>query len=155
MELDLHGYSLNQALDIFVETYNVLIDSQSHEPLKVVHGYGSTGVGGVIRKCVTNLLEAHHESLEYAFGEDIDGNPGYTIVYPGERLLSPIEKLYSLILEYCTRLKTREKVVWKFTQYQQYRESDVVQALNYLMRQGKLEIVRKERYKKFKTVQSN
>ena len=50
--------------------------------LDVVHGYGSTGEGGVIRGRLRGFLERHNDCLEFRPGENVDGNQGHTIVIP-------------------------------------------------------------------------
>ncbi len=52
----------------------------------MIHGYGSTGGGGVIREELRKYLKAHAETFgEFLAGESLR-NPGVTILYPGESL---------------------------------------------------------------------
>lgn len=48
-EIDLHGYSAAQALSVFIELYNKYVSLNLIGELKIIHGYGSSGKGGIIR----------------------------------------------------------------------------------------------------------
>jgi DNA-nicking Smr family endonuclease len=45
IEIDLHEMTVTEALDYFIGSYN----SNKGQSLKIIHGYGSTGVGGRIK----------------------------------------------------------------------------------------------------------
>ena len=42
-ELDLHGFTVAEAVEQFVQDYNTRVDNNQFGCLKVIHGYGSTG----------------------------------------------------------------------------------------------------------------
>jgi hypothetical protein len=51
----------------------------------IIHGYGSSGVGGVIRNMVIKtlpILKARHLIKEYVFGEDFNSNCLLIKTYP-------------------------------------------------------------------------
>jgi hypothetical protein len=85
--LDLHGLGLHAAIDAFRCAYNEALASIWPAPIKVVHGYGSTGQGGIIIWKLRDILQEHRRLglLAFECGEDIDRkytSLGYTIVYP-------------------------------------------------------------------------
>ena len=63
-ELDLHGRTWAEAQQEFVHFYNHSLD-QATDPnsiqLRVIHGYGSNGEGGVIRKRLRAFLDRHSD----------------------------------------------------------------------------------------------
>jgi hypothetical protein len=82
--IDLHNFTVAEALREFVRFYNVCVKSGYHGRLEVIHGYGSTGGGGAIREELRKYLKAHVGTFgEFLAGESLR-NPGVTIVYPGE-----------------------------------------------------------------------
>ena len=53
-----------------------------HGRVEIIHGYGSSGTGGVIREELRRYLKAHEEIFgEFLAGESLR-NPGVTILYP-------------------------------------------------------------------------
>lgn len=80
MKIDLHGMRTKDAIELFLAHYNKLL-SEGGERLEVVHGYGSSGVGGDIRGALRTLLDAYPDKVRYISGEMI-GNKGVTVVIP-------------------------------------------------------------------------
>jgi DNA-nicking Smr family endonuclease len=80
--VDLHGLTSKDAIARFVDVYNHAVRHGQRERISVVHGYGASGKGGTLRGKVRAFLERNH--VEYLCGELTDGNPGHTIVIPGE-----------------------------------------------------------------------
>jgi hypothetical protein len=82
--INLHNFTVAEAIREFVRSYNACVRSGYHGRLEVIHGYGSSGSGGVIREELRKYLKAHEE----VFGEFLPGenlrNPGVTILYPRE-----------------------------------------------------------------------
>jgi dsDNA-specific endonuclease/ATPase MutS2 len=84
--IDLHNFTVAEALREFARFYNHCVCSGYRGRLEVIHGYGSMGGGGVIREELRKYLKAHSEIFgEFLAGESLR-NPGVTIVYPGESL---------------------------------------------------------------------
>jgi dsDNA-specific endonuclease/ATPase MutS2 len=82
--IDLHNFTVAEALREFVRFYNNCVRSGYRGRLEVIHGYGSMGGGGVIREELRKYLKAHSEIFgEFLAGESLR-NPGVTILYPGE-----------------------------------------------------------------------
>jgi DNA-nicking Smr family endonuclease len=84
--IDLHERRVPEAWREFVRSYNACVRSGYRGRLEVIHGYGSSGVGGSIKQELRKYLKAH----EGIFGEFLAGeslrNPGVTILYPKETL---------------------------------------------------------------------
>jgi dsDNA-specific endonuclease/ATPase MutS2 len=84
--IDLHNFTVAEALREFVRFYNNCVRSGYRGRLEVIHGYGSMGGGGVIREELRKYLMAHSEIYgEFLAGESLR-NPGVTILYPGDSL---------------------------------------------------------------------
>jgi hypothetical protein len=82
--IDLHQRTVAEAIREFVRFYNACVQSGYRGRLEVIHGYGKSGSGGVIREELRKYLKAHED----IFGEFLPGeslrNPGVTILYPRE-----------------------------------------------------------------------
>ena len=48
--------------------------------VRLVHGYGSSGEGGVLRARLRGFCDTHADRIAYARGEDAENNPGVTLV---------------------------------------------------------------------------
>ncbi|MGO9637796.1 MAG: Smr/MutS family protein [Terracidiphilus sp.] len=84
--IDLHNFTVPEALREFVRFYNNCVRSGYRGRLEVIHGYGSMGGGGVIREELRKYLKAHAEIYgEFLAGESLR-NPGVTVLYPGDSL---------------------------------------------------------------------
>ena len=132
LQVDLHGMKTAEAISCFTRAYDRVLasDARTSACLKVIHGYGSGGAGGDTRRAIRSLLHANPASADYTPGEDIDGNPGYTVVYPRRRLPSGAERLYPGIVEYCSVPKTKLDVVRRFVR--RSAESDIERAIREL-----------------------
>ena len=138
LQVDLHGMKTAEAIACFTRAYDSLLGAGARPGacLKVIHGYGSGGAGGDTRRAVRSLLHSNPACADYTPGEDIDGSPGYTIVYPRRRLPSGAERLYPGIVEYCAAPKTKLDVVRRFVR--RSTESDIERALRELESGGRL-----------------
>jgi hypothetical protein len=134
-EIDLHNYSTGVALEYFVSYYNAEVQNKTRGAIKVIHGYGSTGSRGEIRVRLRTYLREHSNYLRFEMGENIDSNPGYTLVYP-DRLLPPMSKsIEAKIFEFCAAGKSEEKI---FKEFRLYGDAEVKKALKSLQRQKKI-----------------
>ncbi|TDT67415.1 Smr domain-containing protein [Hypnocyclicus thermotrophus] len=138
--IDLHGLTVVQAEEIFIREYN----NNLNKTIKIIHGYGSSGSGGKIRKNIRKLLEKNKEYFNYKKGEIIDGNRGYTIVYPKKRIPEKIDSLKIEILKYCMVPKTKDKIAGHF---RKYKPEKILKAIKYLESNDLLEIIQKGKYK--------
>ena len=92
--LDLHGLTWVEALPSFIEFYNFSIRSASSKTnarLEIVHGYGSTGVGGTLGKRLRAFLDQYQDRVEV----QLDENPGHTYLIP----LSPLPEIKDMLAE--------------------------------------------------------
>ena len=129
-ELDLHGRTWSEAVEVFTDFYNgALRSSGGGVKLTVVHGYGSSGVGGVLRTRFRAFLQRHEGRLEFVPGERVDGNPGQTIVTPRKQLPVAEELLAEQVWEYCERPKTMSKITGRFRRHGQLRVAEAVRLL--------------------------
>jgi hypothetical protein len=136
--LDLHGYKRTEALEEFISFYNQVFDNATNPAavsLDVVHGYGSTGEGGVLLKRLRTFLETQGNCLEFTLGERADGNPGHTIVTPRKRLPGADAMLAEEVWDYCERPKSRSKILGQF---RRHGDPQVLRAVRSLEKQGRL-----------------
>jgi hypothetical protein len=138
-DLDLHGYTVAEAIELFVHHYNGRVDNDQYGCWKIIHGYGSTGKGGAIRTTLRAFLDEHLDKLRYEPGDDY-GDPGRTFVYPKVRLPDQRERMAAAILSFCSEPKTDEKILREFINIGQVQ---VKQAVRSLAKQGKLKTVNK------------
>ncbi len=138
-ELDLHGFTVAEAIERFVQDYNTRVDNNQYGCWKIIHGYGSSGKGGAIRGKFRALLDEHLDKLRYEAGDDY-GDPGWTWVYPKLRLPDQQERIAAAILSFCSDGKTEEKILRAFGKL---GEAQVKQAVRSLAKQGKLKAVNK------------
>jgi Smr domain len=136
-KLDLHGFTVAEAIERFVQHYNTQVDDNQYGCLKIIHGYGSTGKGGAIRAALRSFLNQHLDKLRYESGDDY-GDPGWTWVYPKVRLPDQGERMATAILSFCSLPKTEEKILREFINMGGVQ---VKQAVRSLAKQGKLKIV--------------
>lgn len=146
-EIDLHGMKTSQALEAFALAYNSALSDGDRAGLKVIHGYGSGGTGGDTRNAVRSWLRAASHSADWVYGEDIDGNPGYTVVYPKRRLPSGAARIHDSIVEYCAKERTQSDVIRKFVR--RNAESEILAALRELESRGRLRTFRRNGRKFF------
>ena len=140
-ELDLHDHTRPEAIQAFITLYNDAFD-RAIDPaaiqLKLVHGYGSTGEGGVLRKRLRSFLEGLRDRLDFTPGEDIDGNQGCTVVSVIKRLPEWNDLLEEQIWEYVEGAPTsrsQEKIVGRFRSHGQ---PQVMQAIKSLQKKGQM-----------------
>ena len=93
VEIDLHGRTVADALARFTSLYNARLRAGDAGPIRVVHGYGSSGRGGDLRTALRELLSRHADRLESVPGETYFNNPGVTVVYPKHPLPAPSPNL--------------------------------------------------------------
>jgi hypothetical protein len=138
-DLDLHGFTVAEAIEQFVKDYNTRVDNNQFGCLKIIHGYGSSGKGGAIRAKLRAFLDEHLDKLRYESGDDY-GDPGRTFVYPKVRLPDQRERMAAAILSFCAEPKAEEKILREFGKLGAVQ---VKQAVRSLAKQGKLKTVNK------------
>ncbi len=140
MSLDLHGYTVAEALDLFVSHYNSRVAGGDLSRFQVIHGWGSGGSGGKIRTALRRLLSFFQEALTL---QTDPVNPGMTWVLPSRRLPEGAGFLYGEILEYCAAPRTEGKIPGR---YRRYGDLRVKNALRQMESAGKLARSRKGRH---------
>jgi len=108
-----------------------------------VHGYGSSGEGGLIRKRLRKYLDQHPKKLLYRKGEHYFGNPGTTYVTPLQPLPTAADALQAEILDYCQQARSEAKILGKFRQQGQ---KQIKQALASMSKEGLLKRFNKGAY---------
>src|SRR5215469_9307585 len=112
-ELDLHGLTIDEAIRVFIERYNRHVQG-SREPLRIIHGWGSSGEGGKIRRKIREFLTEATSNLDWKPGEDVEGNLGVTIVYPRKVLAVRENQLAEAIANFCSTPRTESKIAGEF-----------------------------------------
>ena len=156
-EIDLHEQTWHEALPAFIAFYNEALHHAASDPiptLDIIHGYGSTGAGGVLRKRLHNFLAEHARQGRLAFtpGEIADANPGHTLVQPIEPLPGTHDMLAEDILDYCARPRALSKITGKF---RRHGEPAVLAAIDSLVRQRRLRPVSKGNRKAYEAIQDD
>lgn len=98
MEIDLHDKTTTEAINFFIEKYNEAIKNNYKHSIYVIHGYGSSGKGGKIKRVFHNYIKENTQYLKYEF----DSNPGAVIIYPKQPLPTKLSVLEEHILEFCS-----------------------------------------------------
>ena len=137
LNLDLHGMTWAEGEAAFIDFYNRSVRQAGENQVKldVVHGYGSTGTGGVLRARFRGFLERYKSYLEFQAGENVDGNRGHTIVVPLKPLPSVNEQIVEEIWAYCERPRAQSKIIGKF---RRQGEAEVLGSIKLLERQQRL-----------------
>ena len=143
-EIDLHGFTITEALSTFVDFYNARVGRGNIAQFTVIHGYGSSGDGGKIRNRLRKYLEKFPDCVEFVPGGQYSGNPGITLVAPKKALPSEEEGLAGEILSFCAAGKSEGKILGKF---RKNGEAEVKSVLQTLERKGNLRSYVKGRYK--------
>jgi len=122
LSIDLHNYTVPEAIREFVRFYNACVSSGYHGRMEVIHGYGSSGVGGAIRQELRKYLAAHADKFGTFLAGDSVGNPGVTILYPRESLAAVPQGSGSMpllnaaqeaIRRFCDTPKAKERILIK------------------------------------------
>ena len=119
MEIDFHGMTWPEARAAFLDSYRFAVRSGASvtRSIRVIHGYGSTGVGGVLRLRFRDYLQEYRRFLAFKPGEEIDGNRGWTLVQPIAPIPDDDEDLEDLILDYCQQPRTLKDIAGEFHGY--------------------------------------
>lgn len=152
--IDFHGQTWADALPEFIVLYNRALAAQSGSggsTLDVIHGYGSTGAGGVLKKRIRAYLARHadRELLQFRPGEDVDGNQGHTLVTPLKPLPTTDDLLAEQILEYCETPRAQSKITGRF---RRYGDPQTLSAIRTLERQGRLRATPHGKVKRYQAV---
>lgn len=138
MEIDLHHRKVSQAINYFIKNYNE--NFQEKKPIRVIHGYGSSGVGGTIKK----KFKEFSDSYKLYFKVEYDGNPGVTIVIPIKPIPMGNFILEEEILFFCGDTpKSLSKIQGNFIK--KYTSDEIKKSLKVLIKKNQLsEVLKKE-----------
>lgn len=145
MVIDLHHMNRNEAIRFFIDKYNEAVKSGRKE-ITVIHGYGSSGKGGVIKKELINFFDLHTSYLSYT----TDSNPGATLVFP-IKVINELEDLISIeVLEFCSSTpKTMDKIKGNF--FKKYTNQEINSCVKKLIKKGYLTATLKKNGEVYKT----
>ena len=147
-ELDLHGQTWSETLATFVEFYNDAVQKGAGS-LDIVHGYGSTGEGGILRSRLRGFLQRHEDCLEFRLGESVDGSKGHTSVIPLKMLPDTHDLLVEQVWDFCAIPKSQSKITGRF---RRHGDREVLKAVRYLELQHRLELIQKGVHALYKAV---
>lgn len=140
--LDLHGMDAETAIQVFLQRYNQLAARQPGARLEVIHGYGSAGSGGAIKR---RLRQLWREYAAYLHTEVAPGNnPGATVVCVKAALPDRSGTIESAILQYCVLPRTESKILGQF---RRQGDPQVRAAIRALHGRGLLKRVQKGRHR--------
>jgi hypothetical protein len=120
--IDLHDCTVQEAISKFLDFYNTCVRSGYRGRIEVIHGYGSTGVGGIIKQELRKYLAANTERIEQFIAGDLVGNPGVTILYPkrtlkaspqGQGSVPLLNAAQKAIQRLCVTPKVKERILTK------------------------------------------
>ena len=135
-QLDLHGMTQRDAVEAFVAESNAALERAGGPvTMRLVHGYGSTGEGGVLGARLRGFCGSHADRASYVRGEDAERNPGLTIVTVESPLPDARQRLGDAIVEYCGRPRTMHRIARRF---RRERGREVAHAVRDLARECRL-----------------
>jgi len=149
-KINLHEYTVDEALEQFIANYNLLIDNNPKNiEICVIHGYGSTGEGGKIRLSLRKYLSKHSDKLQWFCGEQINGNAGITYIKPEKILPESYENLAQDIYQFCLTPKTKNKIAGSFRKHGYQK---IIKAIQHLKKNNQLKTVWKGKHKCYQQI---
>lgn len=147
-EIDLHNHTVDEAMKFMIECFKEEW-KKGKKVIKVIHGYGSGGKGGKIKKSVREYLNKNSKIFKYDTGEGIELNQGYTIIYINGSIEDTKYLIEDNLIEFCTTPKTRDKIIGEF---RKYGEKEIMLLITKVIRSGRLKEVIKGKYKCYEKV---
>ncbi len=149
-KIDLHGLTRIEAIEAFIKFYNSRVKKGNLSPFEVIHGYGSSGVGGVLLKIIRGFLSGFPDELDFDSGKNpFSINPGSTRVIPKKPLPDALDLLGEEILDFCDSPKTITKITGKFHRFE---ETKIIFSIKLLIKQKRLKSFNKGSYKVYQAV---
>ncbi len=146
MVIDLHEMNRNEAIRFFIDKYNEAFKGGYRGEITVIHGYGSSGRGGVIKKELKEFLDSHRGYLTYT----VDTNPGAPLVTPLKAINEMQDMISMEILEFCRNTpKTREKIKGNF--FKKYKNNEINACIKRLVKQGYITAILKKNGEVYRT----
>lgn len=150
MIIDLHNMTCDDAIRFFIKKYNEVFKNGYRGKIEVIHGYGSGGKGGVIKKRLRTFLTENKNSLNFV----IDANPGVTFVTPLKSIPDMKNAISRDLLEFCKDSpKSMDKIKGNF--FKKYTNKEIVSTVNSLSKKGELETFLKKNHKVYFTKENN
>ncbi len=148
-EIDLHGFTKLEAIEELVKFYNSRVKKGNLTPFEVIHGYGSSGVGGVLRTRIRGFLASFEDCLTFDSGKNpFENNPGITRIIPRKPLPDAVDLLGEEILDFCDTPKPINKITGKF---HRIGEVKTLEAVKRLEKQGRIKVSYKGALKVYST----
>ncbi len=148
-QIDLHGFTRIEAIEALIKYYNSRVKKGNLTPFEVIHGYGSSGVGGVLLTRIRGFLSNFPDELEFESGKNKSSiNPGSTRIIPKKTIPEAIDLLGEEILDFCENPKTLSKIIGKFHRFD---ESKVLASIKNLEKQKRLKSFNKGAYKVYQS----
>ncbi len=151
--IDLHGLTADEALRTFIASYNALFESGYRGRIEIIHGYGSSGEGGVIRPKLRAFLRAHADRFKRIAEGDGVGNPGMTWVEGKGRLpaaKSAEPPIQQAILDLCQTPKSESRILAKLVG--RFGDPAIRAAIRDMVRSGSLELIRDSAETRYRSV---
>jgi hypothetical protein len=140
----------DDAIRFFIKKYNEVFKNGYRGKIEVIHGYGSGGKGGVIKKRLRTFLTENKNSLNFV----IDANPGVTFVTPMKSIPDMKNAISRDLLEFCKDSpKSMDKIKGNF--FKKYTNKEIVSTVNSLSKKGELETLLKKNHKVYFTNENN
>lgn len=147
MEIDLHDKTTEEAINFFIEKYNEAVKRNYKGPIYVIHGYGSSGKGGKIKKVFHKYLKENSQYLRFEF----DSNPGAVIVYPKKKLPTTLSVLEEDILKFCSiSPKSLSKIESNF--FKKASAAEIKKIINSLVKKQLLRKIMKKTTDVYQTI---
>lgn len=131
MVIDLHNMNRNDAIRFFIEKYNDAVGSGYRDEIIVIHGYGSSGKGGIIKKEFRDFLKKHKEYMDFM----VDVNPGTTLVIPMKKVNQLQDLISTEVMDYCRAApRSMDKIKGNF--FKKYTNAEINSCVKKLVKQG-------------------
>jgi hypothetical protein len=140
MEIDLHDKTVNEAINFFMIKYNEIFLNGFKGQISVIHGYGSSGIGGKIKKRFKEVSEVYTGYFEVIPNKNI----GITIIKPLKTLPNSDFLFENALLEFCSESpKSITKIQNKF--FKSHNNNEIKKTINSLVKKGALtEVFKKD-----------
>jgi hypothetical protein len=139
MIIDLHDTKLEDAIPFFITKYNEFYLNGFKGEIEVIHGYGSSGIGGVIKKRFKSFSEAYNTY----FNARYTNNLGVTFITPKKLIPKENFLLENEILIFCSNSpKSMNKIKNNFLK--KYKQEDIKKSVLSLLKKNLLSEIQKK-----------
>lgn len=139
MIIDLHDIKLEDAIPFFITKYNEFYLNGFKGEIEVIHGYGSSGIGGVIKKRFKRFSEAYNAYFNVRY----TNNLGVTFITPKKLIPKENFLLENEILIFCSNSpKSMNKIKNNFLK--KYKQEDIKKSVLSLLKKNLLSEIQKK-----------